>query len=149
MLRAAIAQIVAVHTRYYDIRQTQKTYCFCQMPRLLEVRSQRPAVGDVAERAAARADVAEDHEGGRALAEALGDVRTRGFLANRVQLLLAQDALDVVEARVRTCRAHANPGGLGQWRLRDDADRLARAALFYAGFTHRGFSSRIEPVDRP
>src|SRR5206468_6464760 len=46
---------------------------FGEMPRLLGVRGERTAVRHVAERAAARADVAEDHEGRGALAEALGD----------------------------------------------------------------------------
>jgi hypothetical protein len=58
-------------------------------------------VADVAERAAPGADVAHDHEGGGALAEALADVRAGGFLAHRVQLVLAQDLLDLVEARIR------------------------------------------------
>jgi hypothetical protein len=57
-----------------------------------------PAVADVAERAAPGALVAHDHEGRGALAEALADVRAGGFLADRVQLVLAQDLLDLVEA---------------------------------------------------
>ena len=53
-----------------------------------------PAVGDVAERAAARADLAEDHEGRGAVAEALVDVRAAGFLAHRDQAVLAQLGLE-------------------------------------------------------
>jgi hypothetical protein len=67
--------------------------------RLVHIQRVGPAMADVAERAAARALVAHDHEGGRALAEALADVRAAGFLAHRVQLVLAQDLLDLVEAR--------------------------------------------------
>src|SRR6185503_16724149 len=99
------------------------------------------AVGDVAERAAARADVAQDHERRGAFAEALGDVRARRFLTHRVQLLVAQDALDVVEARVRGRGAHADPRRLRQQRRRGvaahDADRLVLALFLDAGFTHR------------
>ena len=47
----------------------------------------------IAERAAARADVAHDHERGRAVAEAFADVRTRGFFADAVQFLLAHQRL--------------------------------------------------------
>ena len=54
-------------------------------------------MADVAERAAARALVAHDHEGGRALAEAFADVRAAGFFAHGDQLVLAQDVLDFVE----------------------------------------------------
>src|SRR5687767_5352563 len=106
------------------------------MARLLDVRRERTAVGDVAERAAPRADVAQDHERRRALAEAFGDVGARSFLAHRVQLLAAQDALDVVEARVRARGSHPDPRWLRQRRARHDADRLAGAAFFYARLTH-------------
>lgn len=41
---------------------------------------------------APRALVANDHERRRAVAKALADVRARGFLAHRVQLVLAQFA---------------------------------------------------------
>src|SRR5688572_24576953 len=107
------------------------------MPRLLGIRRERPAMRDIAEGAAARADVAEDHERRRALAEALGDVRARSFLADGVQFLLAQDALDVVEARVRAGGAHADPRRLRQRRARHDPDRLARAFFLDASLTHR------------
>ena len=57
-----------------------------ELGRFLRVGRQRLAVADVAEGAAPRAQVAEDHEGGRALAEALADVGAGGFLAHRVQV---------------------------------------------------------------
>src|SRR5882672_9841806 len=95
---------------------------------------------DVAERAAPRADIAEDHEGRGALAEALGDVRAGGFLAHRVQFLLAQDVLDLVKARIRARRAHADPRRLGERRARHDLDRDAlgfgAAFLLDPGLTH-------------
>ena len=96
-----------------------------EVRRFLGVERQRPAVADVAERAAARADVAHDHERRRALAEAFADVRARGFLAHRVQVVLAQNLLDFVEARRRR-RTHADPVGLAQRFGRDDLDGDAR-----------------------
>ena len=75
-----------------------------ELVRLVRVGRQRLAVADVAEGAAARAQVAEDHEGGRALAEAFADVRAGGFLADRVQVVFAQDLLDLAEARGASCR---------------------------------------------
>src|SRR3954462_5988109 len=113
------------------------------MARLLGVRRKRPSVGDVAEGAAPRADVAEDHERRRAFSEALGNIRAGRFLANRVEVLLAQDALDVVEARIRARGAHAYPRRLGQRFARHDLDRLLRAFVLYAGFTHVPDSSSM------
>ena len=75
-----------------------------RLQRLVDVERIGPAVADVAERAAPGALVAHDHEGRGALAEALADVRARGFLAHRVQLVLAQDLLDLVEAGASASR---------------------------------------------
>src|SRR5205823_7547241 len=95
VLRAAVAQIVAVDARDDDVAQPERGNGVAQMPRLLGIRRERPAVRHIAEGAAPRADVAEDHERRRALAEALGDVRARGLFAHGVQALIAQDALDL------------------------------------------------------
>ena len=84
-----------------------------EVARLLGIQRERPAVRHVAERAAARAQVAHDHEGGGAVAEALADVRAGRFLAHGVQLLLAQDLLDLGEA-LAAAGAHADPLGLAQ-----------------------------------
>src|SRR5690606_35941845 len=59
-----------------------------QVRRLGRVRRLRAAGGDVAERAAAGADLAEDHERAGAVAEALVDVRAAGLLAHREQAVL-------------------------------------------------------------
>ena len=71
----------------------------------------RAAVAHVAERATARADVAHDHERRRPLAEALADVRARGFLADRVQLVLAQDPLDLVGSAASSGHARGSSRG--------------------------------------
>src|SRR5258706_7658740 len=147
MLRAAVAQIVAIDAGDDDVGKLELRDRLGEVPRLLGVGRERAAVRDVAERAAPGADVAEDHERRRALAEALGDVRARRLLADRVQALLAQDALDIVEARVGRRGAHADPRRLRERLARHDLDRDARgflrAFLFYAGFTHaRGSRER-------
>ena len=99
MLRAAVPQVVAVDAGDDDVGECKQRDGLRQVRGLLGIGRERPAVRDVAERAAARADVAEDHERRGALAEALADVRAGGFLAHRVQARVAQDALDLVEAR--------------------------------------------------
>src|SRR4051812_48892623 len=138
MLRAAVPEVVAVDAGDHHVGELQLRDRFGEVPRLLGVGRERPAVRDVAKRAAPRADVAEDHERRRALAEAFGDVRAGRFLADGVQVLLAQDVLDLVEARVGARGAHADPGWLGQARrLRNDLDRLPRALFLYTRFTHR------------
>jgi hypothetical protein len=96
---AAVAQVVAVDAGDHHVLQLQRGDGLGQVLRLVHVQRVGPAVADVAERAAAGALVAHDHEGGRALAEAFADVGAGGFLAHRVQVVLAQDLLDLVEAR--------------------------------------------------
>ncbi|MPN55770.1 hypothetical protein SDC9_203454 [bioreactor metagenome] len=106
-------------------------------------------MADVAERAAARTDVTEDHEGGGAAAEAFADVGAGRFLADGVQLLLAQHRLDLAEAAGAVAGLDANPFGLPQ-RLgdRDDLDRDAcglQFALLLDAFL-LGFSHVVCPV---
>ena len=83
-------------------------WCAARCARLQRIGRLRPAVGDVAERAAARAHLAEDHEGRGALAEALVDVRAGRFLAHRDQAVLAQFRLELRD-RVAGRNAHADP----------------------------------------
>ena len=63
---------------------------------------------DIAERAASCADVAHDHEGGRAVAETFADVRTGGFFANGVQMVVTQNLFQMLHRRVRR-RLGADP----------------------------------------
>src|SRR5690606_33305761 len=65
-------------------------------------------------------------EGGRALAEAFADIGTRGLFTDRVQLVFAQNALDVVKARARRSRLDADPLGLFEPLGGDDLDGNAR-----------------------
>ena len=70
----------------------------------------------IAKWTAACALVAHDHEGRRAFAKALADIRAAGFFANRVQFVLAQNVFDFVKARVGAARLHAYPIGFFQHR---------------------------------
>src|SRR5207244_1479585 len=116
--------------------------------RLLGIGRQRLAVADVAERATPGAQVAEDHESRGALAEALADIGAGGFFAHGVQLVLAQDLFDLVEARGVAAGLDAYPRGLLERRfyghdLDGDAGGLGFAALLDAAFSHRWFSSWV------
>src|SRR5688572_9439275 len=98
MLRPAVAQVVAIDARDDDVLEPERRDRLREVQRLLRIRRQRPAVRNVAKRAAPRAEVSQDHESGRAFAEALADVGARRFLADGVQLLVSQDLLDFLEA---------------------------------------------------
>src|SRR2546422_2339577 len=79
--------------------------------RLLRVDEPRATRGDGAEAAAARADVSQDHEGGRAIAPAFVDVGAAGFLADGVQLQPFDHAAHhaIAGPGIET---HFEPGGL-------------------------------------
>src|SRR3954452_18057023 len=76
---------------------------------------------DVAETAAPRARVAEDHERRRAALPALADVRARRLLADRVKVLVADLAVELPVARATRWR-HLEPRRLAA------AERLHVAA---------------------
>src|SRR6266404_6967237 len=111
MLRAAVTQVVAIDAGDHDVAKLQRGNCLGQVQRLFGIEWQRTSVSYVAERTAARAKLAHDHERRRAFAEALADVRTGRFFANGMEIVLPQDALDVVKAG-------------GGWRSRADPRRL-------------------------
>ena len=127
MLRATVAQVVAVDAGDHHVAQPQRGDGLAEVARFFGIGRLRAAVADVAERTAPGAEVAQDHECRRALAEALADVRAGGLLAHRMELLLAQDLLDLVEARIRVRGLHTDPVGLLQRDTdRHDRDRIAR-----------------------
>jgi len=95
VLGTAIAQVVAVHAGDHHVPQPHVGHRVAQVHRLGRIRRLGTAVGHVAERAAAGTDLAEDHEGRRAVAEALVDVRAAGLLAHGDQPVLAQLRLEV------------------------------------------------------
>ncbi len=138
VLRTAVLEVVAVDRGDHHVVEPECRDRAAEIARLLGIERLGPAVRDIAERAAARALVAHDHECRRAVAEALADVRARGFLAHGVQPVLAQDVLDLVEARRRRAGAYPDPlrlaqrrrlGDDAQGKLLDDRRRLGLALL--------------------
>ena len=103
----------------------------------------------IAEGAGARAGVAHDHHGGVAVGPAFADVRAAGFLADRVQPVLADDLLRGRKFAADG-RLHADPFGLaldgriGPMRL----FRVARGPEVVAVLVENdGHSPYIEAVD--
>jgi hypothetical protein len=154
-LCAAVAQVVAVDAGHHHVLQAHVGDGVGQVDRFLRIRRLGPAVGDVAERTAAGADLAEDHEGRGAVAEALMDVRAAGFLAHGHQAVLAQLGLELGD-RIARGDAHADPRRLAQHRrvceLHRRAVDLVAAELFGArghggGLQHRRGHDRIGRAD--
>src|SRR6185437_13523556 len=150
MLRAAVAQVVAIHRGDHDVAQAHVADGVREAQRLQRIGRFRPAVRDVAERTAARADFAQDHEGRGALGETLVDVRARGFLAHRHQRIGAQLRLQLLHG-VAWRQPHADPRRLAQRRrtgfeLRAVARDLVLARELLAGDDGRdadGIGGRI------
>nr|GEU28320.1 hypothetical protein [Tanacetum cinerariifolium] len=130
---AAVAQVVAVHRGDHHVAQAQLGDGVGQVGRFADVERVGTAVAHVAERAAAGALVAHDHERGRALAEAFADVGAAGLFAHGHQLVLAQDVLDFIEAARR--RGALDPDPLRLLEALDLFDRhdLDRDARGFAG----------------
>ena len=131
VLGTTVAQVVAVDAGDHHVVEAHRRDGLGEVGRLIGVEGLGAAVADVAEGAAAGADVTHDHEGGRALAEAFVDVRARGFFADGVQLVLAQGVLDLVEAFCFDAGAQldADPLGLLEALGGHDLDGDARGFL--------------------
>ncbi len=149
VLGAAVAQIVAVHRGDHHVLQPQVGDGDGQVGRLVDVQRLRPAMTDVAERAASGADIAHDHEGRGAAGEALAQVRAGRLFADAVQLVLAQQLLDAVDLGGNR-DAHADPVGflrqfLGGNDLHRNPRDLFRAAQLHADFhlARLGFSGLL------
>jgi hypothetical protein len=84
-LRAANVVIIAVHAGNDCVLQSQGGYGFSHAPRLVPVNRLRTAFGHSAETAAARADVAQQHESCGAMVPAFPDVGTLCRLTYGVQ----------------------------------------------------------------
>src|SRR4051812_14716235 len=129
MLRAAVAQIVPIDTGDHDIFELHRRNGLCEIGRFARIGCQWPAMGNIAKRAAARAQVSQDHERRRAFAEAFTNVRTGCFLAHGVQVMFAQGLLDFLKARAPRC-SDANPVRFFERNDRYDLDRIAASLLF-------------------
>ena len=128
MSGAAVAQVVPVDAGNDDVSQLHCGNRAREIRRLVGIGRLRPAVRHSAERAAARAQVAKDHEGRGALAETFAYVRAGGFLADGMQVVVAQRLLDFLEARAAG-RLDADPVRLFQRSDRNDLDRIAGGFL--------------------
>ncbi len=114
---AAILQIIAIDRCDHDVIQSQRMDGVGDALRLVEIERDRLAMRHGAIAARTRADIAQDHEGGRAVVPALADVGTMRLFANRVQAEAAHQPLQTLVVR-RARRAHLEPFRLGGPGLR-------------------------------
>ena len=112
MPRAVVGQVVAVDARDDRVAQAHPRDRARDARGLERVVPRRLAGLDVAEAAAARARVAEDHERRGAALPALADVRARGLLADRVQVLVADQLRRARGTSGRRAAGTLNHGGL-------------------------------------
>ena len=151
MRRAAVPQIVAIHARDHHVLQLQCADSARKVQRFVGIEWIGAAVAHVAERAATRAFVAHDHERGRAFTETFAYVRATRLFTHRMQVVFAQNLLDLGKARVAGRGFHANPVRLLQLFNRDDLDRDARRLglrlLFGGGVVgHGGRRTRCSSI---
>jgi hypothetical protein len=150
MLRTAVFQIVAINTGDHHVFQAHGGQRFAQVVRFVWVGRQGLAVSDIAERAASGAQVAQDHEGGSAVFEALAQVGAGGFFAHGVQFGVAQYGFELLHFR-RARRLRLDPDRQFQARLGNDLDRDARGfgrAFMKFGIGHsRNYC--VPPTVRP
>ena len=111
--RAAVGPLVPVHRGNHGEPQAQFLHGTGHALGLVPVEPLVRSAGlHGAETAAARADIAQDHEGRRALLPALPDVGTLGALADRVQPVVPHQPLQFLEVRP-LLQTHLEPRGLG------------------------------------
>src|SRR5207244_10276200 len=97
--RAEVGEVVAVDAGDHGVAQAHPLDGLRYAQRLERVDGLRLAGLDVAEAAAARAGVAEDHERRGAAVPTLADVRAGGLLADGVELVALDHALQLEVAR--------------------------------------------------
>ena len=106
--RAEVGQVVAVDRRDDRVAQPHLRDRARDAGGLERVVPRRLAGADVAEAAAPRARVAEDHERRGAALPALADVRAGGLLADRVQVLVGDELRQLAVLRAAG-RRHLEP----------------------------------------
>src|SRR4051812_10835175 len=94
-LRTAIGELVAVDAGDHAMFEAHRSNRFANAPRFVEVECRRTTGGDVAESAASRADIAEDHQRGGPSAPALAHVGALGALADGVKFLVVDKLLQI------------------------------------------------------
>ena len=98
-LGAAVGKLVAVDAGDHHVLQLHERQALRHAARFVGVEDRRTPGLHVAEAARARARVTEDHDGGSAAAPAFAHVRAACFLADGVQPMLVDDALQALVAR--------------------------------------------------
>ena len=131
-LGTTVGQLVAVHARDDRVTERHLGDGLADALRLRRIHDARSPGLHRAESARPRAGVAEDHERRGAGAPALGHVRAMRFLADRVQLLAAHEAPQVL---VRRSRREADLEPVGA-RVIDRHRRIRRAAPARARTLH-------------
>ena len=114
VLRAAVAQVVAVYAGDDHIVELERSNGLGEVFGFVGIERVGPAMSHVAKRAAARAFVAHDHEGGRAVAEAFADIGAGCLFADGNEFVAAQDVLDFVKTAAVAGRLDADPFGFAQ-----------------------------------
>ena len=136
--RAADEVVVAIDAGDDGVLQAERGDGFGDAARLVEVDGLGAALGDGAKAAAARAQVAEHHEGGRLVVPALADVGALGALAHGVQAERTGQPLEVV-----VVLAHGGAGfeplRLGQGALRAGEICTSSIVLIVRACCRNGF----------
>jgi len=129
MLCAPIPQVIPVHTGDNHVFEFHGCNGLRQVPGLFAIRWQGFAVAYVAEGAAARTQITQDHESGRSMAKAFPQIGAGSFFAHGMKLVVAQHLFELRDFRT-VGRFRPNPVRLFQRRLRHNLDRDARSFGF-------------------
>ncbi len=108
--------VVAIDAGDDGMLQAKCGHGFSHAARLVKIDRLRAAFGHGTKTAAARAQVAEHHEGGGFVVPALADVGAVGAFANGMQIEGARQPLEVVVVLAHRC-ARFQPLGLGRRSL--------------------------------
>src|SRR5690606_6767977 len=96
VLGTTITEIITVNRGDNHIAQLHVGNGLRKLYRLFGIRRQRTAVGHVAERTTTSTDSTQNHEGRSTVTETLCQVRARGFLTHRVEVVLAHRRFDLL-----------------------------------------------------
>src|ERR1035437_2013448 len=134
----AVGQLVAVNRGHDGVPDPERFHGLGHVPRLLRVERPPGPLGDRAEAAVPRADVAHEHEGGGLVdAPALEEIRAARFLADRIEMLVRHERRNAARQLV-VVHAHLQP-------LRPGRDSIERAG----GGAHASSLARAPHRPRP
>src|SRR5664280_2775178 len=120
----AVGQLVAVNRGHDGVPDPERFHGLGHVPRLLRVERPPGPLGDRAEAAVPRADVAHEHEGGGLVdAPALEEIRAARFLADRIEMLVRHERRNAARQLV-VVYAHLQP----LWPGRDSIERAGGGA---------------------